>query len=254
MLLTAMNDMLDKGEIDRDDYDRYGELSDRLYDIGNTEIPDTATPSVYPVYLRLKKPAVFEAKNVSWDYIVPHALESTDRTKHDGIIWREILDNPSEYTSAGPSTTVAVFDPLDIKSAIGNDGLFSSVDADISKQYRSGVRKEFNPNQPRGRDGRWIDMELIDRAVDKYKSKGNLSDVRKLADMIGDDEEKAKYFALIASKGVLETDVQELISAIKEMRSAFSVSDINTCVENAYASMGIVSGNTMSTWIKTTCR
>lgn len=132
--LNMLNAMLHSGEISREDYDRFNDLEDEVYDLEHEYYePTETTPSVYPVHLKLERPLVIDAHNLPWDAVVPSALNRVDREKHDGIIWRNIKDNPG--TEEFPSTTFAIFSPQQAKSATGNSGSFNQTSAKLSESW-----------------------------------------------------------------------------------------------------------------------
>lgn len=124
-ITNHLNKMLDDGEIDWGEYDRYWDLDAKVYDLENETWPDFGDkPQVMPVFLKMSNPRVIDANGLPWDAVVPGGLESTDRDVHDGIIWKNIKDNPTASTVDLKSTTYAVFSPTQIKSASANKGTF----------------------------------------------------------------------------------------------------------------------------------
>jgi ADP-Ribosyltransferase in polyvalent proteins/Large polyvalent protein associated domain 22 len=101
-----------------------------------TNLKAGSTPNVMPVYLSLKNPAYKEGldakeKLMFADLRGEHRKLSaeTERLRakgHDGIIWKPgYPDAPMEFV---------IFDPEQIKSAIGNSGAFDPTDPNILKQ------------------------------------------------------------------------------------------------------------------------
>lgn len=88
--------------------------------------------NVMPVYLRMLKPLRASGRGYSWheieydgDYIATRDLIEIALDKgHDGIIVRNLHDR--REGKGKPSTVYAVFSPNQIKSAIGNRGMFGS--------------------------------------------------------------------------------------------------------------------------------
>jgi len=122
-----LNAMLGEGKISREDYDKYGELDGKVYDLEHKELDDhEGKPNIHPVYLKIENPKIVDANGLSWDVIVPIHMESVDRSKHDGIIFKNIKD--SGDWSEATSTSYVVFDSTQVKSATGNRGAFDPKD------------------------------------------------------------------------------------------------------------------------------
>ena len=86
--------------------------------------------AIYPVYLRMIRPLVIDAQGAHAIHLTERVVSALSRGRYDGVI----LENVREYFSEAPSTTYAVFDPTQIKSATGNVGTFSQTDPSILKQ------------------------------------------------------------------------------------------------------------------------
>jgi hypothetical protein len=92
---------------------------------------------VYAVYLRMLKPMVVDGKSAPWmsipykgGYYKTDQLADIARSKgHDGLILRNIYDNPIQQIEI--SDVYVVFDPHNIKSATANVGTFDINDPDI---------------------------------------------------------------------------------------------------------------------------
>ena len=132
-LIHGLNELFDDKAISQDEYDKFWELDEKVDGIQSEEVgdlEDERKPQLKPTYLQMKNPRVVDAKGASWEGIVPSILKSTDRTKYDGIIWKNVKDNPGGAEFA--STTYAVFQPTQIKSASGNRGTFDPKDPNIT--------------------------------------------------------------------------------------------------------------------------
>jgi len=79
---------------------------------------ETGATAIYPVYLQIRNPLVV-AINSPADY----SLDAHSLQGHDGVIATH-ADGAKEYV---------VFDPSQIKSAIGNSGAFDTANHDISR-------------------------------------------------------------------------------------------------------------------------
>jgi BMFP domain-containing protein YqiC len=120
------------------------------------------SPTVYPVYLSLKK--VFDVRKksdreeIDWE-IQPGSLD-WDWAMKRGWDWADLEDSVNAMKRAGfdgyidfefgsnkPPTGIAVFDPRNIKSAIGNRGTFDPTDPDIrNPKMTSRVHYRLNPD------------------------------------------------------------------------------------------------------------
>lgn len=114
---------------------------------------------VYPVYLRIETPHIIHLPDrnpnavlgidpaLGWRQHVPliHRLrkawkrEKTRRARGetsenvpDGIIFRNMIESLDWTVTHGPLTTYVVFDPEQVKSAVGNRGTWSREDARIN--------------------------------------------------------------------------------------------------------------------------
>lgn len=90
--------------------------------------------NVLPVYLKLENPAIWDVYGGEFNAdFVTKAIKEAKRDRHDGIIFRNMRDEPTYMGSGTPrsSHVIAVFEPTQIKSAIGNDGTFDADDPSI---------------------------------------------------------------------------------------------------------------------------
>ena len=125
------------------------------------------SPTVYPVYLSLKK--VFDVRKKSdreeidweiqpgslgWDWAdLEDSVNAMKRAGFDGYI-------DFEFGSNKPPTGIAVFNPGDIKSAIGNRGTFDRADPDIRNPVNRDSDSAYLDAVRRG------DMKAAQRMVD----------------------------------------------------------------------------------------
>ena len=125
------------------------------------------SPTVYPVYLSLKK--VFDVRKKSdreeidweiqpgslgWDWAdLEDSVNAMKRAGFDGYI-------DFEFGSNKPPTGIAVFNPGDIKSAIGNRGTFDRADPDIRNPVNRDSDSTYLDAVRRG------DMKTAQRLVD----------------------------------------------------------------------------------------
>ena len=82
--------------------------------------------SVMPIYLKINNPLEIDAKGSSWVNIFPEAIDKALDNNKDGVIVYNLIDNATPLGNETTSTTYVVFEPTQIKSAIGNSGEFDS--------------------------------------------------------------------------------------------------------------------------------
>lgn len=102
--------------------------------------------NVTPVYLKISKPLKANAKGENWRdvpykgefYSTAELTEVAKSEKKDGMVVSKVIDHRDSGITGDktkkPSTTYAVFNPTQIKSATGNSGAFSGQDANILRQ------------------------------------------------------------------------------------------------------------------------
>ncbi len=151
VMWTWLNDLLNTGEITREEYDHCDELENRVYDLekAGENSENVGAPSIMPAYLKMQRPKVVNANGFGWELIVPTVLADVDREKYDGVIFKNIRDNGD--TSERLTTTYFVFSPTQVKSAIGNRGTYDPKDA----------RSTFSWDEtkhPRGEHGRFDEV------------------------------------------------------------------------------------------------
>jgi len=126
-----LNDLLDNGDITRQEYDEADVLESAVYDSERDGYEFDQTPNVIPAFLKIERPKIIECNGLGWDIIVPRILANVDREKYDGIIFRNIRDNGDEAEMT--TNNYFVFKPTQIKSAIGNSGKYDANDPNIKK-------------------------------------------------------------------------------------------------------------------------
>ncbi len=117
-----------------------------VYELGE----DTAGANVMPVYLMMKNPMIVNWDGFDYDseYAADKILEAQNKG-NDGVIFRNIVDGTAGNVME-ESTTYAVFDPSQIKSAIGNRGTFDPENPDIRYALRPGdFKAPAAPQQPK---------------------------------------------------------------------------------------------------------
>ncbi len=156
---------------------------------------------VYPVYLKIENPKFVhhgEVEGSGNEFKVKKYKEEG----YDGVI---AADDTKDIGVSGWSgaTQIVAFDPTQIKSAIGNDGMFGSSEKDIRKTFAVGLRsliKEFREwEHPRGEDGRFIDKLDIQAAI----ASGDVREIAKLFARIaeGDTTNQVRLSAALLHYG-----------------------------------------------------
>ena len=103
-----------------------------------------AAQGIYRVYLGLKHPYIYEGKGEEWSALkdpqfpnasktfqLAHAVKNTG--KYDGVIFRNIIDPGGNSDWEHTSDVYVAFEPTQVKSALVNDGSYSSTDPDIRR-------------------------------------------------------------------------------------------------------------------------
>lgn len=94
--------------------------------------------NVVPAYLSIQRALRVSAKGETWDYVTykgeaystPELVDMAQRAGYDGLIVARTIDSrdsgitAEEHLAKKPSTTYVVFSPEQIKSAVGNSGLY----------------------------------------------------------------------------------------------------------------------------------
>lgn len=126
MALRWVNDLHREGRISDEDYERYERAeaalvaADEEYRSKDRSRWDDANPNTTPVYLKMERPHVVEAGGMPWHAVVPANLAQFDPSRNDGMIFRNVVDNADD--SPARTTVYVVFDPKNIRSAIGGGG------------------------------------------------------------------------------------------------------------------------------------
>lgn len=91
-----------------------------------------AGQNIMPVYLSIKNPFVYDAKGAPYTDIEKGLTAIIDKAKkagHDGVIFKNLDDDPGRANMVADH--YVVFEPTQIKSAIGNVGTFDPKDPSI---------------------------------------------------------------------------------------------------------------------------
>lgn len=211
-----------------------------------TELYDGA--NIMPVYLSVKKPLRVNAKGENWQdilyrgkyYTTNELAEYAKKSgKYDGLIVNNIIDTGYgnvDYKDKKYGSTYVVFEPTQIKSAIGNRGTFDEANPDI-RYSLSAADRAITYNAPEYRIYTAVRdffkaagaVGTIDEAYRKYDKILNndkklkrghrpeldtlaerLSEDPDIAHLIGDDINAGERAVEIASKYDRLTDAQKV--------------------------------------------
>lgn len=88
--------------------------------------------NVIPVYLSFQRPLVIDAGGKSFKSVIAAAIRRAGAAiKYDSIIVKNVVDSHVEGVDQVPSTTFIALDGRQVKSAIGNSGLYDAESHDI---------------------------------------------------------------------------------------------------------------------------
>ncbi len=93
-----------------------------------------AGQNIYPAYLDMKNPFVFDAKGESYTYIedsLTNIIKKAKKQGHDGVIFRNLDDIPGKTDAI--SDHYVVFEPEQIKSAVSDPAFTSLLEPKTSK-------------------------------------------------------------------------------------------------------------------------
>lgn len=107
--------------------------------------------NVIPVYLSFQSPLVVDAEGRSFKAVVATALRrAAAAAKYDSVVIRNVIDahveGPDEALST-PATTYIAIDPRQVKSAIGNSGLYATDSHDFGDRLVAQVALELRRAQ-----------------------------------------------------------------------------------------------------------
>jgi hypothetical protein len=119
------------------------QFSDPEYLYGTPKLEIGESPTVTPAFLNLKNPKIFTEFNDYEKHVMEGSLNPNKWKKkgYDGVI----------YAPGGnfkdPDTYFVTFEPTQIKSAIGNQGTFNSLDPDITKAEGGKINPIKSPRE-----------------------------------------------------------------------------------------------------------
>ena len=95
--------------------------------------------NIMPIYLKINNPLEIDAKGSSWVNIFPEAIDKALDNNKDGVIVYNLIDNATPLGNEATSTTYVVFEPTQIKSAIGNIGEYDRNNPNITMEKGGGL-------------------------------------------------------------------------------------------------------------------
>jgi ADP-Ribosyltransferase in polyvalent proteins len=125
--------------------------------------------------------------------------------RYDGLIVTRVIDKGRGDVKNKTNTTYVAFNSSQIKSATGNDGTFGP-SGDITKSFKD-LMKEFDPSQPRGDDGRWIEKNEI-LAIASMRTDNRVKEISWLFDRVTDTEQRLNLVRTMAANGINQKDIQ----------------------------------------------
>lgn len=149
-------------------------LSDQVADVIRDQRYEgvVSGANVMPVYLRMTNPLVVDMEKHGnyYDPKIHHGYIRRAKMKgHDGVIFKNIIDDvmlPTELEQVSPdkqretTTTYAVFEPEQIKSATGNLGTFDFTNPDIRYRLtKEGETFRRRPPQPESKSFEVIHLD-----------------------------------------------------------------------------------------------
>ena len=106
----------------RGNFDEYDDFIRQAEELEVTQRKEYgAGQNIYPAYLDMKNPFVFDAKGESYTYIedsLTNIIKKAKREGHDGVIFRNLDDIPGRTNAV--SDHYVVFEPEQIKSAVSD--------------------------------------------------------------------------------------------------------------------------------------
>lgn len=152
---------------------------------------------IYPVFLRIENPRIIDFNgNIKNPDRISLAAKKAKEEGQDGIILKNVRD--AANTRTNPEDIFIVFNPKQIKSAIGNNGNFNQNDPRISEGEFKPVRREVKINHSTGSYTEYedhIEIESIRTPV-KYRMHGDAHKViKEITDFADEREKPAKLIA-----------------------------------------------------------
>jgi hypothetical protein len=114
----------------RGNFDEYDDFIRQAEELEVTQRKEYgAGQNIYPAYLDMKNPFVFDAKGESYTYIedsLTNIIKKAKREGHDGVIFRNLDDIPGRTNAV--SDHYVVFEPEQIKSAVSDPQMAGLLD------------------------------------------------------------------------------------------------------------------------------
>jgi hypothetical protein len=117
---------------DWDSYDNYLRQAEELEASFRKDYG--AGQNIYPAYLDMKNPYVFDAKGESYTYIedsLTNIIKKAKKQGHDGVIFRNLDDIPGRTNAI--SDHYVVFEPEQIKSAVSDPAFMGLLEPEAAK-------------------------------------------------------------------------------------------------------------------------
>lgn len=130
--------------------------------VGEGGRAEGAGMKVMPVYLRVENPYVSELEHYNTEDF-EREIAKAKRGGHDGIVFPRV-------TYGHETGQIAVFDPKQVKSAIGNRGTFDLGDANILHQDAGGDNPLTTPETGKAPEGTRGWMRLVSNGPDRFPS------------------------------------------------------------------------------------
>lgn len=186
----AANDARVKSLVDRafaaekrGNFDEYDDLIRQAEELEATQRKEYgAGQNIYPAYLDMKNPFVFDAKGESYTYIedsLTNIIKKAKKEGHDGVIFRNLDDIPGRTNAI--SDHYVVFEPEQIKSAV-SDPAFTGL-----LEPQAGARPMFET-------GREVTFPFIKNTEKAPKTTGFAQEIEPAGNYIlsGEDVDVAK--------------------------------------------------------------
>ena len=212
---------------------------DEARDILQNSIAENGQSGLYPVYLKINKPKIINAKGKR-GIDVDVDVEQIKANGFDGIIIKNV-DDPGRYGEHGYLTdNYVVFSPEQIKSAIGNRGTFDPANPDIrfsraaSPSTATAASPAWDAPVQTGFDD--VIYKLQDKNIDLKRV---VEAITKSAGQVADSINaylKEELFHKRAAKRVADFGARELKPLMNQMRLAgLSMEDVEEYLHARHA-------------------
>ncbi len=209
---------------------------------------------IYPLFMNLRNPLVVDFKGMTWHgekYDIKDVnwyAEEARKSRHDGLIARNVIDvGFTDTNSVPPSTDYVAFDSTQVKSATDNRGSFDGSNPDITFSVIGPKAKTWDKYKDRaftGRDDGMLRAE-IDASGAKLKWEDlrgkNVAAYRKLVaewDELPEEERKALVtFSIQSIMTDWSTELDNFVQNPPVHKSAAWDADVYVCPTPAVMQM-----------------